>query len=55
MGSTKGKVYVTLDEPPVEVKLYRRHLGGRAFELGDAIDVRVTGRDDRDRWVLEPA
>jgi len=54
MGVTKGKVYVTLDEPPVDVKLYRRHLGGRTFALGDAIDVRVTERDDRDRWVLEP-
>ncbi|MCB9598501.1 MAG: RNB domain-containing ribonuclease [Sandaracinaceae bacterium] len=56
MGVTPAKVYVTLDEPPVDVKLYRRNMGGvRGLGLGDAIDLRVKGRDRSDRWILEPA
>lgn len=55
MGVTEAKIHVTLDEPPVDVKLYRRNLRGLPLpELGDALDLRVKGRDRQDRWILEP-
>jgi len=57
MGVTDAKIYVLLDEPPVDVKIYRRHLRGRRRpRIGEVIDLRVAGRDQkRDRWILEPA
>lgn len=55
MGVTGAKIHVSLDEPPVDVKLYRRNLRGLPMpDLGDALDLRVKGKDGRDRWVLEP-
>ncbi|MCA9609061.1 MAG: RNB domain-containing ribonuclease [Myxococcales bacterium] len=55
MGVTGAKIHVTLDEPPVDVKLYRRNMRGLPIpDLGEPLDLRVRGRDDRDRWVLEP-
>ena len=42
-------------QPPVDVKLYRRNLRGLPLpSLGDALDLRVKGRDRQDRWILEP-
>ncbi len=57
MGLTDAKIYVTFDDPPVDVKLYRRNLAGRGedLRLGRAIDLHVIGRDKRDRWILAPA
>lgn len=69
LGLAPDKVHVRLDEPPVDVKVYVRHLerahgaltvgavavraGRRTLaRLGDPVRVRVTGRDERDRWVL---
>lgn len=57
MGVTAAKIHVLLDEPPVDVKVYRRHLGGAPKpRIGEAIDLRVTGRDQKhDRWILRPS
>lgn len=74
MGVTGGKVHLTLAEPPIDVKLYTRHLaqqlgaelepsrhGARLLRrgaaepvcrVGDAVRVRVEGRDRKGRFVL---
>lgn len=56
MGVTHAKIHVLLDEPPVDVKIYRRHLrGAPSPRIGELIDLRVTGHDQKgDRWILEP-
>lgn len=69
MGMRRGRVYVHLDSPPLDVKLYTDRLpqplrgdeagatltrGGRvAARLGDAVGVRVLHRDEDGRWVLD--
>jgi len=69
MGMRRGRVYVRLDDPPLDVKLYTDRLpqplrgdeagatltrGSRvAARLGDAVGVRVLHRDDDGRWVLD--
>jgi len=56
MGLTEAKIYVTLDEPPVDVKLYRRNLPdhGKGLGLGRSVRLRVEGRDAKNRWILSP-
>lgn len=52
MGVISGKVYVRLDDPPVDVKVYVDD--GPEVGLGDAIDVVLVGYDDRRRrWLLD--
>lgn len=74
VGLTLAKVYVVLDDPPIDVKLYAGDLerawktalaladGGtalrgdtHALRIGDAIELVVSRRDRRGRWVLLPA
>ena len=71
MGMRKGRVYVRLDSPPLDVKLYTDRLpqplrgddsgatlsraGKVAARLGDAVGVRLLHRDDDGRWVLDLA
>ena len=43
MGMTHGKIYATLDEPPIEVKVYVRHLK----RLKDDVGVRLSKGGDR--------
>lgn len=70
LGLAPDKLYVELDEPPLEVKVYAVDLGprfalepsgvaatsgGRRFVLGDRVALSVLGHDDtRDRWRLAP-
>lgn len=69
MGMRKGRVYVRLDTPPLDVKVYCDRLqqpleedehgavvsrGNRVVaRLGDAVGVRVIHRDRDGRWVLD--
>ena len=67
MGATRSRLHVTLDEPPIDVKVYTQHLGDVDVEgmvvrksgerwlcVGDAVEVRVAGVDPgRDRWQLD--
>jgi exoribonuclease R len=68
------KVYVLIDDPPLDIKAYVPHISEAAgkklhldrdkvtlrdtdnqivIRVGDAVDVRVTGRDrKRERWKL---
>jgi exoribonuclease R len=67
MGVTRAKLHVQLDDPPLDVKVYARHLpepwvaddgpatarcGARVIRLGDIVGLTVAGRDDRGRWRL---
>jgi ribonuclease R len=74
VGLAHGKVYVLVDDPPLDVKAYVPHVGEAAgkklsigreqvtlrdendqiyLRLGDAVKVRVVGRDEeRKRWKL---
>ncbi|MFO0748438.1 MAG: RNB domain-containing ribonuclease [Myxococcota bacterium] len=70
LGLGPDKLYVQLDDPPLEVKVYAVDLGkdfaldkggvsasvgGRRFALGDRVQLSVLGHDDiRDRWRLAP-
>lgn len=69
MGLDPGKLYLQLDEPPLELKVYAADLGvplalednviatfgARRLALGDRLRVRVAGHDsERDRWRLVP-
>jgi ribonuclease R len=51
MGKRGGRVYVQLDDPPIEVKVYTDDTG--PFGLGDLIQLRTTGLSG-DRWRLVP-
>ncbi len=58
----RGKIYVQLQEPPVDIKVYTKEIdpahqvdetgarllrdGSVALRLGDTVRVRVRGRDD---------
>lgn len=69
MGMRRGRVYVRLDAPPLDVKIYCDRLaqplqadahgavvsrGQRPLaRLGDAVGVRVVHRDADGRWVLD--
>jgi ribonuclease R len=57
MGLVPGKIYVELDEPPIELKVYERDLprgASAGLRIGDEIAVRVEDRDQkRDRWILD--
>lgn len=68
MGLTRSKLHVRLDDPPVDVKLYARHVPGgwtldragawvacedRVYRLGDAVDLRTEERDGEGRWRLD--
>ena len=71
MGMRKGRVYVRLDAPPLDVKIYSDRLaqplhtdehgavvvrGSQiAARLGDAVGVRLVDRSDDGRWVLDLA
>lgn len=71
MGMRRGRVYVRLDSPPLDVKLYTDRLaqplheddagatltraGRVAARLGDEVGVRVVHRDNDGRWVLDLA
>ncbi len=62
MGLRRGKIYVQLQEPPVDIKVYTKEIdpalqvdetgarllrdGSVALRLGDTVRVRVRGRDD---------
>lgn len=65
MGIARERVYVTLDDPPIDAKAYLAHTpelradgivvrrGKTAlYRVGDAVDVRVSGRMNA-RWVLD--
>lgn len=67
MGIRRGRVYVRLDTPPLDVKVYVDRLrrdyapdasgatllraGRRLARLGDAVAIRVIARDGDGRWV----
>ena len=66
MGMSDTKLYLQLDEPPIEVKLYLdeqdrrlepagrfelRDAAGRSIRVGDAVSVRLA-RYQRDKWIL---
>ncbi len=68
MGLNRRKVYIQLDDPPVDVKVYAtaidpsaelRDAGARlvgnglSVTLGDAVAVRLRERSPRGRWILE--
>lgn len=69
MGMRKGRIYVRLDVPPLDVKIYCDRLaqplhtdehgaqvlrgGAVVARLGDAVGVRVVDRSPDGRWVLE--
>ncbi|MEM6294944.1 MAG: RNB domain-containing ribonuclease [Myxococcota bacterium] len=68
MGMRKGRIYVRLDSPPLDVKIYADRLderleedaagasihsaGRRVARLGDPVGVQVRHRTDDGRWVL---
>ncbi len=55
MGVTAGKVYVRLDNPPVDVKVYLDDSPGQSGDvgIGDAVDVTLVDFDHRrKRWLL---
>lgn len=70
LGLNPSRLYVQLDDPPVEVKVYTEELGpcrledeislvpeqgdGCRFTLGDSLALRTAGRDSRGRWRLAP-
>ena len=59
MGVKPKLVYVTLDAPPVEIRVYPRDLSPEAkaalvTSLGVGVRVRVSGHDDaKDRWMFD--
>lgn len=69
MGMRRGRAYVRLDDPPLDVKVYIDRLdngygcdrdgvvlnrGGRAIaRLGDPVAVRVVDRTGNGRWILD--
>ncbi len=78
LGLTRSRLYVRLDDLPLEIKVYVTHVeaalgqrydcdeqglmlaptgaaGGPSWRVGDAITLRLAGRDERrDRWQLAP-
>jgi len=69
MGMSGDRLYLQLDDPPLELKVYAAdlgaplrvddgviaHVGAQKIALGDPLRVRVTGHDPkRDRWRLVP-
>jgi ribonuclease R len=56
VGISPDKIYVVLDEPPIEVKVYRRHLGPNPpkVALGDLVALRVRGRESSPKrsWIV---
>ncbi|RMH38524.1 MAG: RNB domain-containing ribonuclease [Deltaproteobacteria bacterium] len=64
MGAKATKLYVRLDEPPIEVKVYGDYrvdgrfevvAGRRRIRVGDEVAVVVADRRADDRWVLQLA
>jgi len=69
MGLRRGRVYVRLDDPPLDVKVYVDRTDRdytcdeagaslwrgvtRVCGLGDAVAVRVVGQIDNGRWILD--
>jgi ribonuclease R len=55
LGVSTSKVYVELDDPPLEVKVYLEDVAGEvSFALGDVIRLRVDRYDpDRKRWSFD--
>lgn len=53
LGAHRGRLYVMLDDPPLDVKIYARDVPtGARFRPGDAI--RIAARPDRRGWRLVP-
>ena len=71
MGVGRDRIYLQLDSPPLELKLYAQDLGkdfhllpdgvsatasDRRYVLGDRLRVSVTAHDEkRDRWCIVPS
>jgi ribonuclease R len=55
LGSGNHKIYVELDDPPLELKVYREDLGTQVeYSLGDVIRLRVDRYDPaRKRWCFD--
>ena len=68
MGIRRGRLYVQLDEPPVDVKVYTESIDPTAVpspdgarlegsqlrvRLGDEVEVRLRERDHVGRWLLD--